>query len=141
MSGETMRAGVTAVALSILTACGGSPHPRTISDAAATNVPAFIELRREVRANTLHFPAGVYALSSSDKIGYYYRAPRKVLQHAAGSPCPREGGIFVSKRNQDKLRGYVYLGGAVVHVGNFSRADYAFRSRSSEDDVPAAGPY
>jgi hypothetical protein len=141
MRGEIMRVGASAVALSILTACGGSPHPRVASDAAATNAPAFIELRREVRANTLHFPAGVYALSSSDKIGYYYRAPRKIMQHSAGSSFPRDGGIFVSRRNQAKLRGYVYLGGAIVHVGKFSHADYAFRSRSSEDDVPAAAPY
>lgn len=141
MNGEIARVVVGAVALSLLTACGGNPHPRAVSDTATTNVPAFIELRREVRANTLHFPAGVYALSSSDKIGYYYRAPRKIMQHGAGSSFPRDGGIFVSKRNQAKLRGYVYLGGAIVHVGNFSHADYTFRSGSSEEDVPAAGPY
>jgi hypothetical protein len=140
-SGEIVRVAVGAIALSILTACGGSPHPRAVGEAAATNAPTFIELRREVRANTLHFPAGVYTLSSSDKIGYYYRAPRKIMQHGAGSSFPRDGGIFVSKRNQAKLRGYVYLGGAVVHVGNFSHADYAFRSRNSDEDVPAAGPY
>jgi hypothetical protein len=138
---KSIKAAFGAVALSILTACGGSPHPRAISDAATTNAPAFIELRGEVRANTLHFPAGVYSLSSSDKIGYYYRSPRKIVQHAAGSSVLRDGGIFVSKRNQAKLRGYIYLGGAVVHVGNFSHADYAFRSRNSEDDVPAEGPY
>ena len=40
---------------------------------------------------------------------------------------PREGGIFVSKRNRTKLRGYVYLGGVVTHVGNFSHANYKFR--------------
>jgi hypothetical protein len=141
MSDKIMKTGAAAIALSILTACGGNPHPRAVSDAASTNVPAFIELRREVRANTLHFPAGMYALSSSDKIGYYYRAPRKIAQHAAGSSLLRDGGIFVSRRNQTKLRGYVYLGGAIVHVGKFSHADYAFRSRSSEEDVPAAAPY
>ncbi len=129
------------VSVSLLISCGGSPHPRAIGDAATTNAPEFIELRREVRANTLHFPPGTYSLSSTDKVGYYYRAPRKIMQHAAGSSFPRDGGIFVSKRNQNKLRGYIYLGGAVVHVGNFSRADYAFRSRNSEEDVPAAGPY
>src|SRR6185312_9450633 len=99
------------------------------------------ELHREVRANTLHFPPGVYSLSSADKIGYYYRAPRKVVQHAAGSSIPREGGLFVSKRNREKLRGYIYLGGAVTHVGNFSHADYAFRSATPAPEIPAEGPY
>jgi hypothetical protein len=124
----------------LLSSCGGSQHPRPVT-AGATNAPQFIELRREVRANTLHFPAGTYALSSADKIGYYYRAPRKIVQHAAGGSVLREGGIFVSKRNREKLRGYIYLGGAVTHVGNFSRADYAFRSATTPEDTPAENPY
>jgi len=124
----------------LLASCGGSQHPRPVS-AAAANVPQFIELHREVRANTLHFPPGVYSLSSSDKIGYYYRAPRKVRQHAAGSSILRDGGLFVSKRNREKLRGYIYLGGAVTHVGNFSHADYAFGPAQPREEVPAEGPY
>jgi hypothetical protein len=125
-----------------LVSCGGSPHPRAISEGGRTgSAPQFIELRREVRANTLHFPVGVYSLSASDKIGYYYRAPRKILQHTAASSVPRDGGIFVSKRNRAKVRGYIYLGGAAVHVGNFSHADYAFRSANQSEEIPAAGPY
>jgi hypothetical protein len=139
MSDKIIRCGAGLISAALLISCGGSPHPRAVNNAAATDMPAFIELRREVRANTLYFPAGPYALSSSDRIGYYYRAPRKILQHAAGSSFPRDGGIFVSKRNQTKLRGYIYLGGAVTHVGNFSHADYAFRG--GQEDVPAAGPY
>jgi hypothetical protein len=122
----------------LLAACAGSQRPRAISDAGKTGAPQFIELRREVRANTLHFPAGTYALSAADKIGYYYRARQRISEHTAGRPISREGGIFVSKRNRAKIRGYIYLGGAVTHVGDFSRADYAFRK---EEDVPAAGPY
>lgn len=87
---------------------------------------------------TLHFPAGIYALSTTDKIGYYYRSPRNVLQHTAAGAVPHEGGIFVSKRNHTKLRGYVYLGGGVTHVGNFSRADYSILVGKAED-VPAEG--
>jgi hypothetical protein len=124
----------------LLSSCGGSQHPRAVN-AAATNVPKFIELRREVHASTVHFPAGTYSLTSADKIGYYYRAPRKIAQHTAAGSVLREGGIFVSKRNRERLRGYIYLGGAAVHVGNFSRADYAYRDAGREEDVPATGPY
>lgn len=122
----------------LLTACGGSPHPRAIRDAGTTRVPQSIELRSEVRVATLHFPAGIYSLSAADKVGYYYRSQQKVIQHTAASPVLRDGGIFVSKRNRTKLRGYIYLGGAVTHVGNFSHADYAFRGGEPEEDIPAA---
>jgi hypothetical protein len=140
-SDKIIRIAIAAIALPILTGCGGSPHPRAVSNTGGTaNVPQFLELRSEVRASTLHFPAGLYSLAAADKIGYYYRAPRKILQHTAASSVPREGGIFVSKRNRTKLRGYIYLGGGAVHVGNFSHANYAFRSSDTEEDVPAA-PY
>src|ERR1700730_16843582 len=121
--------------------CAGSPHPRAVGNNETLSAPRVIVLRSEVRANTLHFPAGAYSLSSADKIGYYYRAPQKISQHTAGHSTPREGGLFLSKRNRAKLRGYIYLGGAVTHVGDFSHADYAFRGAGEEEDVPAAGPY
>jgi hypothetical protein len=132
-----MRSLILLIAL-LLTSCGGSSHPRAIGDAGATGVPQSIQLRSEVRAATLHFPAGIYSLSATDKLGYYYRSPQKVLKHTAAGAIPHEGGIFVSKRNRTKLRGYIYLGGAVTHVGNFSHADYAFRVGVPEEDIPAA---
>jgi hypothetical protein len=102
-------------------------------------MPQSIELRSEVRAATLHFPAGIYSLTAADKVGYYYRAPRKVIQHTAASSVLRDGGIFVSKRDHTKLRGYINLGGAITHVGNFSHANYSFRVGQAEQDVPAEG--
>lgn len=139
-SDKLIRIAVAAIALSILTGCGGSPHPRVVSNGGATSAPAFLELRAEVRASTLHFPAGLYSLAASDKIGYYYRAPRKIVQHMAASSVLRDGGIFVSKHNRAKLRGYINLNlsGAITHVGNFSHADYAFRGGAPEEDVPAS---
>jgi hypothetical protein len=136
-----LRFGVVIAAAWLFAACGGSPHPRAVGNSGAVAAPASIELRSEVRVATLYFPAGIYTLTSADKIGYYYRAPRKILQHTAASSFPRDGGIFVSKRSRDKLRGYIYLGGAITHVGNFSKADYVFRNNNEETDVPAAGPY
>ena len=64
----------------------------------------------------MHFPAGVYTLSAADKIGCYYRAPRKIAEHIGGGSVGREGGIFVSKRDPHKLRGYVYRAGTITHI-------------------------
>jgi hypothetical protein len=111
----------------LLGSCGGSSHPRPVSDTAAIPMPRTLELYSEVHVATLHFPGGSYLLSAADRIGYYYRAPGGVIEHTALGPVPRDGGIFVSKRNRAKLRGYVYLAGGVTHVGNFSDAQHRFR--------------
>ena len=113
--------------LLLFAACAGSPHPPAEAP-GSVNAPSAIELQSEVRAATLHFPAGIYTLSAADRIGYYYRSSRGVIQHSGGGPVVRQGGIFVSKRNPTKLRGYVYFGGAVTHVGNLSHARYEFRN-------------
>jgi len=90
---------------------------------------AISEIYSELHAATLHFPAGVYTLNAVDKIGYYYRAPRKIAEHVGGGSLWREGGIFVSKRNPQKLRGYVYRAGTITHVGNFSGVKHTFRDQ------------
>jgi len=91
--------------------------------------PRYLEIYSEPHAATLHFPAGVYTLNAVDKIGYYHRAPRKIAEHFGGGSLWREGGIFVSKRDPQKLRGYVYRAGAITHVGNFSGVKHAFREQ------------
>jgi hypothetical protein len=141
MKNGWLQFGVLTAATWLVAACGGSSHPRAVGNSGAVSAPASIELRAEVRVATLHFPTGIYTLTSADKIGYYYGAPRKILEHTVAGSLPHDGGIFVSKRTRDKLRGYVYLGGAITHVGNFSKADYVFRNRNEEPDIPAAGPY
>jgi len=56
-------------------------------------------------------------------------APRKIAEHFGGGSLWPEGGIFVSKRDPQKLRGYVYRAGAITHVGNFSGVKHAFREQ------------
>ena len=112
-------------ALSLL-GCAGSPHPRAVGLNETSTSPRYLEVYQELRAATLHFPAGVYTLNAADKIGYYYRAPRKIAEHAGTGSLGREGGIFVSKRNPEKLRGYVFRAGTITHVGNFSGAKHHF---------------
>src|SRR5438552_11306911 len=111
----------------LISGCAGSSHPRLISPSEGPSSSRYLEIYSELHVATLHFPAGVYTLSAADKIGYYYRAPRKIAERTGSGSLWREGGIFVSKRNPQKLRGYVYRAGTITHVGNFSRAQRRFR--------------
>src|ERR1700746_1567440 len=99
-----------------LLGCAGSSHPRLISPSEGPPTRRYLELEREKQIATLHFPAGVYTLDAVDKIGYYYRSPRKVGEHIGGGSVWRDGGIFVSKRNPQKLRGYVFRAGTITLV-------------------------
>ena len=45
----------------------------------------------------------------------------------------RDGGIFVNKRDPNKLRGYVWRAGAITHVGNLSGVKHHF----VDQDIPA----
>jgi hypothetical protein len=107
--------------------CGGSDRRHPVNPARTTSTPPFIELHSETSAGTIHFPRGLYSLESEDANGYYYRAPGKVHQRSFSGNLPHDGGIFVSKRNQRKLRGFVIMPGGLTHVGNLSGADYQFR--------------
>ena len=123
---RTVTLALTLSALVFLGGCGGTDRRHQVNP-AATNVPPFIELVSETSASTIHFPRGLYQLESEDNHGYYYRAPVKVYQRNFSGRMPYDGGIFVSKRNQRKLRGYVVMPGGVTHVGNLSGANYQFR--------------
>jgi hypothetical protein len=115
-----------AIAL-LLMSCGGSRHFRTVDAASTTSTPRYLELRSSPSAATLHFPPGTYVLDAVDDNGYYYRAPRRIVQHSFSGGLQYNGGIFVAKRDQRRLRGYVIMPSGLTHVGNFSRADYEFR--------------
>jgi hypothetical protein len=122
--------GLTASLLALIAfavaGCGGTDRRQAVNP-ATTTAPRYLELRRNISAGTIHFPRGVYALDTEDRNGYYYRTPTKVYQHSFGGSYPHDGGIFVSKRDQRKLRGYVMMPGGITHVGNLSGADYQFR--------------
>ena len=111
----------------LLAACGGSHHFRATNAAATSSTPPYLEMRSAPSAATLHFPRGLYVLDATDDNGYYYRAPRKIVQHSFSGGLQYNGGVFVSKRDPRKLRGYVILPSGLTHIGNFSRADYEFR--------------
>ena len=115
------------LAACLLAGCGGTDRRHSVNPAGTTTTPPAIELLAETSAATIHFPRGLYSLDSEDAHGYYYRAPGKVYERTFAGRWPHDGGIFVSKRNQRKLRGYVVMAGGVTHVGNLSGANYQFR--------------
>jgi hypothetical protein len=125
MKGKTLAARV-AVAL-LLTSCLGSRNYQDIPAEGPPPTAQYLEIESEISVATLHFPPGVYTLSASDNDGFYYRAPRKIIQHVAGGSVPHQGGIYVRKTNPGNLRGYVFMSGALTHVGNFSNAPHEFR--------------
>ena len=110
----------------LFASCLGSRQFQMIPAEGPPPTAEYLELESETSAATLHFPAGLYTLYASDSTGYYYRAPRKIIQHAGAGPVPHEGGLYVRKDTQS-LRGYVYIAGALTHVGNFSKIEHRFR--------------
>jgi len=77
----------------LLSSCAGSSHPRLVTPSEGPISPRYLEIYSELHAATLHFPAGEYTLNAVDKIGHYYRAPRKIAEHVGGGSLWREGGI------------------------------------------------
>lgn len=111
----------------LLVSCGGGHHFRSTTAAETTSTPPYLELHSARSVGTLHFPQGVYVLDAIDDKGYYYRAPRKIIQHSFSGGLRRNGGIFVARRNQGRLRGYVIMPSGLTHVGNLSRTDHELR--------------
>lgn len=116
-------------ALLLLSSCANH-HFRVASPAEGpeADAPRAVELLAEKQIATLHFPPGEYSFYAVDDVGYYYRAPTKIKEHTGGGSIFRNGGIYLSKKNPGKMRGYVYLSGALTHVGDLSRVPHEFRN-------------
>jgi len=118
---------VLAASALLLTACANH-HFRVPAEGPPSDAPHYVDLLSETQVATLHFPPGSYSFYAVDDAGYYYRAPRKVVEHTGGSSMLHNGGIFMNKRDPKKLRGYIYLAGALTHVGDLSRARHELRN-------------
>jgi hypothetical protein len=102
-------------------------HFQVPAEGPPGDAPHYVDLLEARQVATLHFPAGFYSFYAMDDRGYYYRAPRQILQHTGGSTVPRKGGIYVTRASPRKLRGYVYLGGSLTHVGDLTHTPHQFR--------------
>jgi hypothetical protein len=108
--------------------CGcANPHFRVATQAPPAGTPRYVELLHEKQVATLHFPAGLYSFYAIDDKGYYYRAPRPIIRHTGGASVSHDGGIFLSRRDNKKMRGYIFYAGALTHVGNLSHVPHQFR--------------
>jgi hypothetical protein len=119
---------ITAAAAALLLASCANRHFHVPAEGPPSDAPRYVDLLAETQVATLHFPPGSYSFYAVDDVGYYYRAPRKVIQHTGGSSVLRNGGIYLSKRDPTKIRGYIYLAGGLTHVGDLSRARHEFRN-------------
>ncbi len=119
---------LTLASLGLFSGCTGSKHFQEIGEAGVTGVPRFLELHQNLRAATLHFPAGLYTIEATDDAGYYYRAPRRVVEHSyTAVSVQHNGGLYLSREGRRNLRGYIYRAGALTHVGSFSHADFTLQ--------------
>ena len=107
--------------------CSCANHQfRIATDRPPPSAPQSVELLADKQVANLHFPAGIYSFYALDDSGWYYRAARAIVQHTGGGSVVRSGGIYVSKRNPNRLRGYVFYAGALTHVGDLSRTAHVF---------------
>jgi hypothetical protein len=121
------RAAATAALALLFASCLGSRQFATIPAEGPPPTAQYLELESGTAVATLHFPAGIYTLYATDSNGYYYQAPQKIIQHTAGGSLPHQGGVYVRKQNPDNIRGYVFIAGALTHVGNLSKVHHQFR--------------
>src|ERR1051325_2977327 len=106
---------ILCMAACILAGCVGGRNYHSIPAEGPARTAGYLQLESEAQVATLHFPMGTYSLQAEDNIGYYYAAPQKIAEHTAAGSHLREGGIYVNKRNPNKLRGYVMWGGVRTH--------------------------
>jgi hypothetical protein len=121
------RAVPTLMLASLFASCASSHHPQQVSENRRPGFARSLKLGAKASAGTLHFPAGLYLLDAADDTGFYYRAPRKVIKHSFSGFVPYDGGIFVQKDDQRKIRGYIIWAAGRTKVGDLSKTPHEFR--------------
>lgn len=123
---EGVRFLLSTLAFLLFSSCANR-HFEVVAEGPPGDAPHYVELLDGVQLATLHFSPGLYSFYAVDDFGYYYRAPRKVVEHTAGTSAFHSGGLYVSKKSPKRLRGYVYMAGGLTHVGDLTHAHYEFR--------------
>jgi hypothetical protein len=110
----------------LLASCANH-HFRIPAEGAPTGSPHYVELLAEKQVATLHFPAGWYFFYAVDDTGTYYRSLRPIIQHTGGGSVRQNGGLYVTKRSPQKLRGYIFYAGKLTQIGDLTRVPHVFR--------------
>jgi hypothetical protein len=111
----------------LLLASCANHHFRIPAAGPPANSPRYVELLADKQVATLHFPAGLYAFYAVDDAGTYYRSLRPIIQRTGGGSVRHKGGLYLSNRNPQKMRGYVFYAGGLTHVGDLTRVPHVFR--------------
>lgn len=86
----------------------------------------YLDLYSSPAVATVHFPRGTYVLASRDDSGFYYRAPQSLIKHSFAGPQPYDGGIFVTRRQPPRLRGYIIWAAGLTKIGDLTRQPHTF---------------
>jgi hypothetical protein len=121
-----------------LCSCAGDQNFRVLNSTQEVSGPTQLQLSRNRSVGTLHFPAGVYNLYAADDSGWYYRAPKKVVQHSWGGSVQYDGGVFVEKRRPDRARGYIVWEAGLTKVGTVPKMTPVAAAIPAEGPPPAA---
>ncbi|MEP6808932.1 MAG: hypothetical protein ABI992_01715 [Chthoniobacterales bacterium] len=130
-------AGLLAAVSLLQTACSAEGSYSPLAPGEGPSLPQVVVLRDEPSISTMHFPRGVYRLEAQDNAGYYYRAPRRLMKHAFAGFQTYDGGIYVSKRSPQKLRGYLVWAGGRTKIGDLSSAHLQFGATPEPTSVSA----
>jgi hypothetical protein len=113
---------VCLVALAVFALCSCATRPQF----SRTAPGAYLELDSSPAVATVHFPRGTYVLESSDSTGFYYRAPRSLVKHSFAGPQPYDGGVFVTRRQPPRVRGYIIWAAGLTKIGDLTRQPHTF---------------
>jgi hypothetical protein len=114
---------LVAAVVALASPLGCATHDQIAQSAPGT----YLELDSSPAASTIHFPRGIYVLEKSDAAGFYYRAPQSVIKHSFAGPQPYDGGIFVTRRQPARLRGYIIWAAGLTKIGDLTRQPHVFR--------------
>jgi hypothetical protein len=124
----------------VLASCAENENFHRVASARDISAPPELQLTHNKSLGTLHFPAGTYVAYAADDTGWYYRAPRKVIQHSWGESVPYDGGLFVDKRDPNKTRGYIVWAAGLTKLGTIRGVNAPPPPAAEEPLAPAEGP-
>jgi hypothetical protein len=128
------------IVLLALAACAGDRTLHRVGITEQDGAPTQLQLARSRSLGTLHFPAGTYVRYAADRTGWYYQAPRKIIQHSWGGSVGYSGGLFIDRRDPNKTRGYIVWDAGLTKVGTVPEVIASSPIPVAQPVAPAEGP-